>query len=108
VQRWIVPIVLKASIYTDIVPPNSFIAADSFKSIKELTDYLQYLMRNTTAYIEYFQWQRTHEILEYNVLCQLCSKLLNTSEPNKVWTDLPSWYAKEGICEPGYGAKLHS
>ncbi len=106
-EQWIVPIVLKGSIYKDFAPPNSYIAADSFQSIKQLTEHLNYLIQNTTAYIEYFRWRQTHEILEWNALCQLCTKLLNASEPNKVYTDLPNWYAKEGVCDSDFGAKLH-
>ncbi|KAJ8044084.1 Alpha-(1,3)-fucosyltransferase 5 [Holothuria leucospilota] len=39
-------------------PPGSFIHADQFESMKDLADYLLYLDRNTTAYMEFFSWKR--------------------------------------------------
>lgn len=48
-----VPVVLKRSIYEDILPRGSFIAADDFRSPRELADYLKYLLNNNTAYLRY-------------------------------------------------------
>jgi hypothetical protein len=108
-----VPIVLKGSIYTHIVPPKSFIAADSFKTVKELTDYLHYLTRNTTAYIEYFRWRQnfvfadTLTIADTPSLCQLCTKLWDTNESVKVSGNIPEWYAGGNVCEANFATNLH-
>uniref|UniRef100_A0A8R1IES9 Fucosyltransferase n=1 Tax=Caenorhabditis japonica TaxID=281687 RepID=A0A8R1IES9_CAEJA len=98
----------KRSIVEQLVPPNSFIAVDDFKTVKEMGDYLNYLMKNHTAYMEYFEWRRdykvvflngnAHDILERPWgFCQLC---------RMVWTEprqtviIPNWteYWKES-CE---------
>ncbi|KAF4653266.1 hypothetical protein FOL47_010613, partial [Perkinsus chesapeaki] len=51
-----VPVVLGGLARTDydeIAPPGSYIHVDDFKTTRELSNYLQYLTRNDTAYNEY-------------------------------------------------------
>ena len=43
--------------YLLVAPSHSFIHVNSFKSIRELFDYLNYLDQNITAFNEYFEWQ---------------------------------------------------
>nr|XP_039258878.1 4-galactosyl-N-acetylglucosaminide 3-alpha-L-fucosyltransferase FUT6-like [Styela clava] len=42
--------------YEAIAPPGSFIHVDDFSSLKELANYIKYLDRNDTAYLEYLRW----------------------------------------------------
>ncbi|VDK45403.1 unnamed protein product [Anisakis simplex] len=109
-NRLIVPIVLQRSILEAYAPPHSFIAADDFVDIKQLADHLKYLMRNSTAYREYFDWRRdyaaifldgnTHDQLEQPWgICQLCRLLWQ--QPQKQYTieNFNEWWTK---CEePG-------
>ncbi|KAM7532497.1 hypothetical protein Aperf_G00000132571 [Anoplocephala perfoliata] len=70
-----VPIVLGAykEDYENALPPHSFINVDDFASIKELTDYLQYLDKNDTAYATYFAWKKHGRIVDLNRPdCRLC------------------------------------
>lgn len=46
---------LKRADYEEIAPPGSFIHVDDFKTTKHLSEYLQYLTTNDTAYNEYHQ-----------------------------------------------------
>ncbi|PAV67460.1 hypothetical protein WR25_19497 [Diploscapter pachys] len=62
-KREIIPIVLKRSIVKPYVPPNSFIAADDFRSITDLAHYLNYLIKNKTAYTEYFNWRSDYKVV---------------------------------------------
>ena len=57
-----VPVVwgAKKSDYEAIAPPHSFIFAEDY-TVPELVRYLNYLNKNTTAYMEYFKW-RTKKI----------------------------------------------
>lgn len=101
----IVPIVRGAfySQYLARAPSNhSFIYADHFKSVKSLAEYILYLDRNNTAYLEYFEWKRdlfrrlergSNDLFlkeyEFDPLCDLCEKLhdegfMNNTGRNKV------------------------
>lgn len=56
----IIPVVRGARLehYLEAAPdPRSFVFADEFNSPKHLADYLHYLDRNSSAYMEYFEWK---------------------------------------------------
>ncbi|XP_039248448.2 alpha-(1,3)-fucosyltransferase fut-6-like [Styela clava] len=44
--------------YLAFAPNGSFIHAEDFNSWKDLVDYLNYLDKNDTAYLEYFSWHQ--------------------------------------------------
>ena len=74
-----VPVVLGAtkSDYEAVLPPNSFIYAEDFKTPKQLVDYLNYLDKNDSAYREYFKWRfmKVEDLPNYerkSSFCQLC------------------------------------
>ena len=58
----VVPVVWGASKenYIRLAPENSFIHYEDFKTSQELVDYLKYLDKNDTAYMEYFQWRKSY------------------------------------------------
>ena len=75
----VVPVVFGAHKrdYERRVPPSSFIFATDYSN-KELIDLLNYLDRNNSAYLEYFQWKQAgHEFSELRAtgVCQLCRYL---------------------------------
>ncbi|CAG5111975.1 Oidioi.mRNA.OKI2018_I69.chr2.g6240.t1.cds [Oikopleura dioica] len=43
-----------------VAPPNSYILAEDFDSPKELVEYLEYLDKNNTAYMEYHAWRNLY------------------------------------------------
>ncbi|CAD6192266.1 unnamed protein product [Caenorhabditis auriculariae] len=82
-QRTIIPLVLKRSLAEPFVPPNSFLAVDDYKTVEEMAQHMQYLMKNHTAYMEYFEWQKDYKVVfldgsNHDVLerpwgfCQVC------------------------------------
>ena len=46
--------------YIRLTPPNSFIHYEDFKNPQELVNYLNYLDKNDTAYMEYFAWRKQY------------------------------------------------
>lgn len=74
-----IPVVVGPKIqnYEKLVPPGSFIHADQFKSIHDLKKYLEYLDRNDTAYLEYFQWKTVGKISEHSIKDHFQSHLSN-------------------------------
>ena len=57
-----IPIVLGGANYTKILPPGSFINAGQFESPRELANYLQLLLKNSTLYDSYFTWRPHYDI----------------------------------------------
>ncbi|VDD86072.1 unnamed protein product [Enterobius vermicularis] len=106
-QHFIVPIVLKDSIYRNIAPPYSYIAADNFASPKQLADYLKYLERNHEEYKKYFEWRRSFrkERVEPN-FCELCKMLHDVQRPRKVISDIHSWWNTYSKCQEDYGRTI--
>ena len=51
----VVPVVYGLGPYRISLPPKSYIDVFDFHSVKELTDYLQYLIQNPDKYNEYFR-----------------------------------------------------
>ena len=102
-----------------------YINANNFGSAKALAEYLLYLNRNDTAYLEFFKWKidlykdikdvvvnrpglvREHKNVTgfYHLrepFCEICSKLhnhtyLNSSSTNKVWK-ISEWFNKKIDC----------
>ena len=113
-----VPVVWGASKedYIRNTPPNSFIHYEDFDNSKQLVDYLLYLDKNDTAYMEYFEWRKLypcnyplHKIddmfpdtaennyaIFFTSFCSLCSLLRRETVPSKTVPSLTEyWYKSE-------------
>ena len=98
----VVPVVWGASKenYIRVAPENSFIFYEDFKTSQELVDYLKYLDKNDTAYMEYFEWRKSYPCdyplyetkdeeypyttkssssLFFNTYCNLCRMVRNSN-----------------------------
>ncbi len=123
----ILPITRGATIeqFNKVAIPNSLINAYNYKTPKQLSEYMNYLNQNDTAYLEYFRWKRRlFEKLEKNVktteqienendktiflaskarspFCYICKQLHNKtymeSENNRVWK-LSEWFGWKTSC----------
>ena len=72
----IIPVVLNGANMADFLPPKSYIDANSFKSVKELADYLNFLSNNTEEYMKYFWWKKHYKPHRTRVdLCKICEKI---------------------------------
>ena len=109
IKSFSIPIVLKGDLYISMAPRNSYIAVDSFKSTKQLADYLLFLIKNQTAYLEYFQWRRAYELdLTGSASCDLCEKLVEWRNEKRIKDSLYEWYQGKNndICDANFAAKL--
>ncbi|VBB31854.1 unnamed protein product, partial [Acanthocheilonema viteae] len=104
----LIPIVLKRSIVERYVPPHSFIAIDDFATIRDLANYLKYLMTNQSAYRKYFDWRGEYKVLfldgsNHDELerpwgfCQLCRLLWMKPRPKYVIKNFADLWSKS--CE---------
>lgn len=83
----IVPVVLGGANYSEMAIPGSYINVFDFDSIKTLADYLLYLDKNDTAYMEYFVWRKLYKVdgyltgatfnKHYPWMCDICAKAQN-------------------------------
>ena len=48
--------------YSEIAPPKSYINVEDFTNPSQLSEYLQYLVKNHTAYEDYFQWKKYFKV----------------------------------------------
>jgi hypothetical protein len=89
-----IPIVLSRDSVENIIPHSAFIAVDDFSSAEGLASYMKYLMRNKTAYAEYFGWRVQDNPMseedyhaavvateEIEMPCALCRKLHEDKRP---------------------------
>ena len=103
----ILPVVLGGANYSQIAPPHSHINARDFPSAKALADHLKYLLSNTTAYEEYFEWKKYFKVygtLDFymgRAMCQLCEVLNDESQSQKtkVYSDINHWWRDEAKCK---------
>jgi len=72
----IIPVVLGWARYDHYIPSTGYIDVRNFTSPRQLAEYIDYLDKNTTAYLEYFQWrQYALHIKLPKYMCELCLKL---------------------------------
>ena len=79
-----IPIVLGWARYDHYIPPSAYIDVRNFPSPKHLAEYIHYLDKNNTAYLEYFQWrQYALHIKLPKYMCELCLKLFLDDRDHK-------------------------
>eukprot|EP00929_Paragymnodinium_shiwhaense_P039181 TRINITY_DN20603_c0_g1_i4.p1 TRINITY_DN20603_c0_g1~~TRINITY_DN20603_c0_g1_i4.p1 ORF type:complete len:137 (+),score=11.11 TRINITY_DN20603_c0_g1_i4:337-747(+) len=97
--------------YEKMLPPNSFIYAEDFKSFDQLAEHLLMLNRDAAEYNKYHEWRykyRGSTKWEGNAqaYCKLCGRLHSepaSVTPRKTHTSLTSWWF-DGACKQGYPA----
>ena len=101
----ILPIVLGGANYSQIAPPKSYIDALNFANPKHLAKHLNYLISNSTAYNEYFQWKKYFDVKGVEdenfakAMCQLCKALNDKSRPEKHYENIEKWWRNEAKCK---------
>ena len=80
----IVPVVLGGANYKELAIPGSYINIMDFPTVQALAEYLLYLDKNDTAYLEYFAWRKKYKVNgclngsalneHYPWTCELCAK----------------------------------
>ena len=109
----LVPVVMGPSDYWKIAPPHSYIDVNDFATVEELANYLLYLGKmfkpllviferkfrqiefldvHEEEYLSYFEWKDEYLLYDDHAYCQLCRKLNDPDEPEKVYSDLRNWF----------------
>ena len=93
----LVPVVMGGGNYTRDLPPHSFIDTKEFSSPRHLAQYLHYLSRTPTKYLEYFQWKKDFKIRRQDrngdyVFCKLCEILHDPATRYLSNFDVADWW----------------
>uniref|UniRef100_A0A915B6L7 Fucosyltransferase n=3 Tax=Parascaris univalens TaxID=6257 RepID=A0A915B6L7_PARUN len=106
-EKIIVPVVLKRSIASSLLPNGSFIAADDFDSPASLAAYMQHLETNKKEYLKYFDWTKIYKKRTYeNYGCDLCSFLHEKPNKSLIIKDIKNWWFGHNICVNDYAMLL--
>ena len=94
----IIPVVFGGADYSSFAPRQSFIDALLFDSPKQLGKYIIQLSKNPEQYNSYFNWKQHYEVDFKYYHCEICKKLNDPFERNKVWFHLHNWWFDQADC----------
>jgi len=103
-----VPVVFGAADYRAIAPNHSFINALDFSSPAKLAEYLHLLDGNDELYLDYLEWKSHYRVeagaeqMARHGFCDLCAKLSQEDEPEKVYPSLITDWSFSAQCNPGW------
>nr|CAD2194554.1 unnamed protein product [Meloidogyne enterolobii] len=110
-KKLIVPVVLSRKIFKGLnIPDDSFIAADDFKSPKELVTFLEKLAADKNRYKSYFNWTKKYKKTEFsndisNPLCNLC-KMAHIHKKELKIKNIYDFWNGGGKCEQGFALNV--
>lgn len=104
----VVPIVFERKLVLDTVKDEevkkmlnkSFIAIDDFPNVADLVSYLRYVDGNMTAYMEYFEWRKEHQVIQDDTTeragCGHCRVL--HEKKGRTIEDMSKWWTTDANC----------
>nr|CAD2161478.1 unnamed protein product [Meloidogyne enterolobii] len=110
-KKLIVPVVLSRKIFKGLnIPDDLFIAADDFKSPKDLVSFLEKLSADKKQYKSYFNWTKKYKKTEYsndisNPLCNLC-KMAHIHKKELKIKNIYDFWNGGGKCEQGFALNV--
>ena len=87
ISYFALPVILSGANYTNFLPPNSYIDANSFNTTEELASHLKFLADNPSEIVKHFYWKKYYKItvddrdVTLNHACNICKKM---NDPNLV------------------------
>lgn len=94
-----IPVVFGGGNYATVAPPNSFIDALKFRSLKQLSSHLFKIASNFTLFSSFFKWKKMSYSDDTPNHCELCQKL--HSKDFKKFSSYPNideWWVKKSNC----------
>lgn len=86
--------------YETVAPPNSFVYANDFSSVRNLTNFLKQLAANESEYAKYHEWKKKWKVDTYpmqdTLLCNLCQRL-HTDKERKI-ADIDKFWNVSSRC----------
>jgi len=109
-----VPVVFGGADYRAMFPSMSFINVMDYNSVDDLANYLNYLSRNPTEWLKYFEWRKDFWVQTNRFVtgyCALCQKLRDLDEGSRGQRFYPSvadWWVYGGFNTKGISRPLCS
>lgn len=96
-EQFVIPVSYSGVNYTKFLPPDSFIDADSFKTVEELAAHLKYLEKNPKEMVKYFYWKKHYNVTKVTFkhqACEICKKLNDpdTYKEKKSYKNITDWF----------------
>lgn len=110
-QLDVVPVVFGAADYRTIAPKHSYIDALDFSSPTKLAEYLHLLDGNNELYMDYLEWKSYYRVeagvkqMARHAFCDLCAKLNQDDEPQKVYDSMVPHWSSSTQCRSGWSAQ---
>lgn len=111
IRHFVIPIVISEKNYLNVAPPDSFIAAEKYKSPKSLARALLAISRDPAIYLKYFEWNLDFWITPptlprywwtqqastaIKALCDLCESFSHAVKENTL--NLQKWWNPDTQC----------
>ncbi|XP_054719863.1 alpha-(1,3)-fucosyltransferase C-like [Uloborus diversus] len=94
-----IPVVMGGANYSAIAPPSSYIDALSFKSPKELAQFLLNVAKDEKKFNSYFAWKNTHYVTIDAYACQICKKLHEPLVESHYYKNISYWWFGDANCK---------
>lgn len=89
----LIPLIYSGAKIEHFLPPKSYINVEDFGSIKNLTDYLNFLSKNPKEYIKYFWWKRYYTIERAPTrYCEICQLVHKEFKETKIYRNFQRWF----------------
>ncbi|KAI1289460.1 Alpha-(1,3)-fucosyltransferase C [Halotydeus destructor] len=88
----VIPIVYGGANYSFILPPNSYIDANSFPTVTQLGDYLNHVASNETLFNSYLESRKDYTLVETRPGCQLCNVIHHFREKSASARNISDWF----------------
>lgn len=100
----VIPVTFNGADMSSVAPPNSYVNALDFDTPKELAKFLQKISEDDALYASYFWWRDYYQVKNSaqdraQAYCDLCKKLNDPNEPNKVYHNMHQWWVSESKCK---------
>lgn len=99
----LIPIVYGAakSDYETVAPNNSFIFAEDFATPSHLAEYIRQISASQERLASYTKWRPLYRVRRVSTdgFCELCKRLNQKPAWQHRYTDINSWWHRDGICQ---------
>ena len=100
----VIPVTFNGADMASIAPPHSYINTMDFDTPGALAKHMEHIASDDALYASYFWWRDYYEIRNSaedraQAYCDLCARLNNPDEPQKVYKNMHQWWVEDSGCK---------